>query len=111
MSKEAEEFFRQKTIENAKRPRMKKFLALVNRKAEGNILQEYADQQLRLYDVTPRYSVSLVFVNAKESLLRCLIIDAVNEQEALGKALDYYKEETKGFNLSMKVVLPSYNVG
>jgi hypothetical protein len=52
MSKEAEEFFRQKTIENAKRPRMKKFLALVNREAEGKILQEYADKQLRLYDVS-----------------------------------------------------------
>jgi hypothetical protein len=52
MSKEAEEFFRQKTIENAKRPRMKKFLALVNREAEGKIMQEYADQQLRLYDVS-----------------------------------------------------------
>jgi len=51
MSKEAEEFFRQKTIENAKRPRMKKFLALVSREAEGKILQEYADQQLRLYGV------------------------------------------------------------
>ncbi|MDB4025640.1 hypothetical protein N9438_03705 [Flavobacteriaceae bacterium] len=51
MSKEAEEFFRQKTIENAKRQRMKKFLALVNREAEGKILQEYADQQLRLYGV------------------------------------------------------------
>tara|TARA_B110000967_G_C18838565_1_gene538120 strand:+ start:254 stop:508 length:255 start_codon:yes stop_codon:yes gene_type:complete len=54
MSKEAEEFFRQKTIENAKRPRMKKFLALVNREAEGKILQEYADQQLRLYSVNTR---------------------------------------------------------
>ena len=52
MSKEAEEFFRQKTIENAKRPRMKKFLALVNREAEGKILQEYADKQLLLYDVS-----------------------------------------------------------
>jgi hypothetical protein len=52
MSKEAEEFFRQKTIENAKRPRMKKFLALVNREAEGKIMQEYADQQLLLYSVS-----------------------------------------------------------
>jgi len=49
MSKEAEEFFRKKTIENAKTPRMKKFLALVNIEAEGIIMQEYADQQLRLY--------------------------------------------------------------
>ena len=55
MSKEAEDFFRQKTIENAKRPRMKKFLALVNREAEGKILQEYADQQLRLYGVVKSF--------------------------------------------------------
>lgn len=54
MSKEAEEFFKQKTIENAKRPRMKKFLALVNRETEGGIMQEYADQQLRLYVVSQR---------------------------------------------------------
>ena len=54
MSKEAEEFFRQKTIEEAKRPRMKKFLALVNREKEGKIMQEYADQQLRLYIVSNR---------------------------------------------------------
>ena len=37
MSKEAEDFFRQKTIENAKRPRMKKFLALVNREEEARV--------------------------------------------------------------------------
>ena len=79
---------------------------------EGNMcIDDLHSELLGLYNVTPRYSVSLVFVNAKESLLRCLITDAANEHEALGKALDYYKEETKGFNLSMKVVLPSYNVG
>lgn len=55
MSKEAEEFFRQKTIENATRPRMKKFLALVNREQEGKIMQEYADQQLRLYGVVKSF--------------------------------------------------------
>lgn len=60
MSKEAEEFFRQKTIENAKRPRMKKFLALVNREAEGKILQEYADQQLRLYGVVKSFTAKEV---------------------------------------------------
>jgi len=49
MNKEAEEFFKQKTIENAETPRMKKFLALVNREAEGKILQEYAEQQLILH--------------------------------------------------------------
>ena len=51
MSKEAEEFFRQKTIENAK-PRMKRFLALIDREEEGKIMQEYADLQLRLYRVS-----------------------------------------------------------
>ena len=43
----AEEFFRQKTIENATRPRMKKFLALVNREAEGKILEEYHKEKQR----------------------------------------------------------------
>jgi ubiquitin-protein ligase len=85
---------------------------LIDKFDEGNMcLDDLHSELLDLYNVTPRYSVSLVFVNAQESLLRCLITDATNEHEALGKALDYYKEETKGFNLSMKVVLPSYNVG
>ena len=67
MSKEAEEFFIQKTIENAKRPRMKKFLALVNREAEGKILQEYADQQLRLYGVVkPFYCLDEVHRGKKD---------------------------------------------
>ena len=69
------------------------------------------ESKLNIGDVTPRYSVSLVFVNTQQSLLRCLITNASNEHEALGKALDHFKEETKGFNLSMKVVLPAYNVG
>ena len=63
MSKEAEEFFRQKTIENAKRPRMKKFLALVNREAEGKILQEYADQQLLLYGVSHRRELLIALLD------------------------------------------------
>ena len=67
MSKEAEEFFRQKTIENAKRPKIKKFLALVDREAEGKILQEYADQQLRLYGVVKSfYCLDKNWANAKE---------------------------------------------
>jgi hypothetical protein len=55
MSKEAEEFFKQKTIENAETPRMKKFLALVNREAEGKILQEYAEQQLILHGLAEAF--------------------------------------------------------
>jgi len=51
MSKEAKEFFRQKTIDNATRPKMKESLALVNREEEGRIMQEYADEQLRLHGV------------------------------------------------------------
>lgn len=46
MSKEAEDFFRQKTIENATRPSIKKSIALINREEEGRIMQEYADLQL-----------------------------------------------------------------
>ena len=61
MSKEAEEFFRQKTIENAKRPKIKKFLALVDREAEGKILQEYADQQLTLTDVSQQRELLIDF--------------------------------------------------
>jgi hypothetical protein len=78
MSKEAEEFFRQKTIENAKRPRMKKFLALVNREAEGKILQEYADQQLRLYDVSQQ---------------RELLIDGFNWYRQTSLNVDGYPSE------------------
>jgi hypothetical protein len=89
-----------------------KITELIDRFDEGNMsINDLEQELLVLYNVTPRYSVSLVFVNARENLLRCLITDASNEHEALGKALDHFKEETKGFNLSMKVVLPAYNVG
>jgi hypothetical protein len=47
MSEEAEEFFKKKTIENATRPRMKKFLALVDREAEGKILEDYHNEKQR----------------------------------------------------------------
>ena len=69
MSKEAEKFFIQKTIENAKRPRMKKFLALVNREAEGKILQEYADKQLQLYDVSQQRELLKFFIETQASEL------------------------------------------
>ena len=71
MSKEAEEFFRQKTIENAKRPRMKKFLALVNREAEGKIMQEYADQQLRLHVVSQQREMLLDFLKWQSIAYSC----------------------------------------
>jgi len=61
MSKEAECFFRQKTIENAKSPRKKKFLALVNREAEGKILQEYANKSLHC--VSQQRKLLLDFMN------------------------------------------------
>ena len=61
MSKEAEEFFRQNTIENAKRPRMKKFLALVDREEEGKIMQEYTDKQLLLYSVSQQRELLIAF--------------------------------------------------
>ena len=48
MSKEAQDFYRSKKVENAKTENMKKFLSLVNYEEEGKIMQEYADKQLRL---------------------------------------------------------------
>ena len=54
MSKQAEEFFRQEKIKQAKSEKMKKFLALVNYEKEAEIMQKYTDEQLRLYVVSQR---------------------------------------------------------
>lgn len=62
-----------------------------------------------LFSVSPRYSISLVYVknipNGQEIALRSFITDANNEEEALGKALIYFTDEMKNYNLSNKVVL------
>jgi hypothetical protein len=56
-----------------------------------------------------RYSVSLVYyknvINGNEILLRVLITSAFSESEALGKAIFYFENETKTFNLNMKSII------
>lgn len=85
------------------------FQGLLDHLEKFNYEQNRDKNIVGLDNATLRYSVSLVFVSARESLLRCLITDAINEYEAFGKAIEYFKEETGDFNLSMKVVIPIYN--
>ena len=62
-----------------------------------------------------RYSVSLVYTKPENdvphqttitTLLRVLITNAVSEEEALGKAIKEFDQETKEMSLLLKVVLP-----
>ena len=82
MSKEAEEFFRQKTIENAKRPRMKKFLELVNREHEGKIMQEYTDKQLLLYSVSQQRELLKAYTK--------WLNDKIRDKDELDELIDDY---------------------
>lgn len=70
-----------------------------------------ADELCDLFRDAPRFSVSLVYVKntpqGQEISLRCFITDALNKEEALGKALVYHADEMNGFNLSNKVILPA----
>jgi hypothetical protein len=63
---------------------------------------------LRAGDVMPRFSVSLVYTknipNGIEIALRVLITKANSSQEALGKGIECFEKEMKGFNISNKVV-------
>lgn len=74
-----------------------------------NCIGETANALLILCEVIPRYSVSLVYVknitNGQKTALRCFITNADSEEEALGKAVIYFTDEMKNFNLSNKVVL------
>jgi len=67
------------------------------------------DDILFLFSVSPRYSISLVYVknipNGQEIALRSFITDANSNEEALGKALIHFTDEMKNYNLSNKVVL------
>lgn len=60
-----------------------------------------------------RYSVSLVFVknvhNGFETMLRVLITNATNKEEALGSAIIHFEEETKGYNLANKVIIEVFS--
>ena len=62
MSKQAEEFYRNKLIEQAISENKRKFLKLVDFSKEAKIIQEYADQQLTLNSVVSSCT------NKKESI-------------------------------------------
>ena len=67
------------------------------------------DDILFLFSVSPRYSISLVYTknipNGLEIALRSFITNASSKEEALGKALIYFNDEMKNYNLNNKVVL------
>ena len=90
---------------------MKKQILEINRQLEACYIdaKEAQKQLCVLFSVSPRYSISLVYVknipNGQEIDLRSFITDANSEEEALGKALIYFTDEMKNYNLSNKVVL------
>ena len=59
--------------------------------------------------VKPRFSVSLVYHKteggAQKTALRCIIIYAVSEAEALGLAIKEYESDTENWDLTLKVVI------
>lgn len=67
--------------------------------------QEKLNNNIALGDVIPRFSVSLVYQNAKETMLRVIITNAENEDEALGKALNHFDGEVKDMGLMMKTII------
>ena len=54
--------------------------------------------------VMPRFSVSLVYQNTKSIMLRTLILNAVDEANALLESMEYFKKETDGMGLVLKTV-------
>ncbi|KXX72759.1 hypothetical protein [Flammeovirga sp. SJP92] len=62
---------------------------------------------LDLYNITPSYSVSLVYRNREKQCLRCLVTAASNEDEALGIAIRHFDKEMKDLDLHMKVIIPA----
>ena len=82
---------------------------LIKMQIGENCIGETANKILDLYNISTRYSISLVYVkniaNGQEIALRSLITNANSKEEALGKALIYFTDEMKDYNLSNKVVL------
>ena len=52
----------------------------------------------------PRFSVSLVYQNVKSIMLRTLILNAIDEANALIETMEYFKKETDGMGLVLKAV-------
>lgn len=78
---------------------------LMDRFDEGNMcIDDLHSELLDLYNVTPRFFVALVYQNTETTMLRTLVTKSENKDEALGKAIEYFAEETKGYGLVMKTV-------
>lgn len=78
---------------------------LMDRFDEGNMcIDDLHSELLDLYNVTPRFFVALVYQNTESTMLRTLVTKSENKDEALGKAIEYFAEETKGYGLVMKTV-------
>lgn len=81
----------------------------------GEIAKLYAKAKLEeaADKIGNRYAIALVFrrdEHTKEAvILRSLTTDASSREEALGKAIKYFEDETEGYSLAMKTVIPAYD--
>jgi len=55
-------------------------------------------------NVIPRFSVSLVYQNMTNIMLRTLILTSKDEANALLDTIEYFKKETDGMGLVLKAV-------
>ena len=62
-------------------------------------------QTLPIDSVTPRFSASLVYESHEAQVLKVLILNASCKHSALGEAMEYFENETKGFALILKIVI------
>ena len=72
-------------------------------KVNGNFASP--NTTLPIQNSIPRFSVSLVYQNTTANMLRCLILNAENKHAALGEAIEFFEDETKGHALILKTVI------
>ena len=62
-------------------------------------------QALHIDSVMPRFSVSLVYQNVTNIMLRCLILNAKDKSNALIEAMEHFEKEAEGMGLVLKTVI------
>lgn len=62
-------------------------------------------EALHIDSVMPRFSVSLVYQNAINIMLRCLILNAKDKSNALVEAMEHFAKEAEGMGLVLKTVI------
>jgi hypothetical protein len=62
-------------------------------------------EALHIDSVMPRFSVSLVYQNATNIMLRCLILNAKDKSNALVEAMEHFAKEADGMGLVLKTVI------